>query len=37
MIELKPKRYQHKAIGHMAMFKKSHRNLWNVIENQLAV
>lgn len=37
MIELKPERYQHKTIGHMAMFKKSHQNLWDVIANQLAV
>ena len=37
MIELKPKSYDHKAIGHMLMFKKSHQNLWPVIEQQLAV
>ena len=37
MIELEPERYQHKTIGHMAMFKKSHQNLWDVIANQLAV
>lgn len=37
MIELKPKHYAHKAIGHMLMFKKSHQNLWSVIEQQLAV
>lgn len=37
MIELKPKSYAHKAIGHMLMFKKSHQNLWPVIEQQLAV
>ena len=37
MIELKPKSYEHKAIGHMLMFKKSHQNLWPVIAQQLAV
>lgn len=37
MIELKPKSYDHKAIGHMLMFKKSHQNLWPVIEQQLTV
>ena len=37
MIELKPKSYEHKAIGHMLMFKKSHQNLWLVIEQQLTV
>ncbi|WP_180074988.1 alpha/beta fold hydrolase [Acinetobacter sp. YH12254] len=37
MIELQPKRYAHKAIGHMLMFKKSHENLWPVIEQQLTV
>ena len=37
MIELKPKSYDHKAIGHMLMFKKSHQNLWPVLEQQLAV
>lgn len=35
MIELKPQSYQHKAIGHMLMFKKSHQNLWPTIEQQL--
>lgn len=35
MIELKPQSYQHKAIGHMLMFKKSHQNLWSTIEQQL--
>ena len=34
MIELKPQSYQHKAIGHMLMFKKSHQNLWPTIEQQ---
>ncbi|MCU4420811.1 alpha/beta hydrolase family protein [Acinetobacter lwoffii] len=37
IIELKPKSYAYKAIGHMLMFKKSHQNLWPVIEQQLAV
>jgi len=37
IIELRPKSYAYKAIGHMLMFKKSHQNLWPVIEQQLAV
>ena len=37
MIELKPKSYDHKAIGHMLMFKKSHQNLWSTIEKQLHI
>ena len=36
MIELKPKSYAHKAIGHMLMFKRSHQNLWPVIEREIA-
>ncbi|WP_180104215.1 alpha/beta fold hydrolase [Acinetobacter sp. YH12108] len=36
MIELKPQEYDHKGIGHMLMFKKSHQNLWPVIEQQLS-
>lgn len=36
MIELKPQEYGHKGIGHMLMFKKSHQNLWPVIEQQLS-
>ena len=36
MIELKPKSYAHKAIGHMLMFKRSHQNLWPVIEQEMA-
>jgi predicted alpha/beta hydrolase len=36
MIELKPKSYAHKAIGHMLMFKRSHQNLWPVIEREMA-
>ncbi|WP_353141438.1 alpha/beta hydrolase family protein [Acinetobacter pragensis] len=36
MIELKPSQYGHKGIGHMLMFKKSHQNLWPVIEQQLS-
>ena len=35
MIELKPKATGHKAIGHMMMFKSSHKNLWPVIEEAL--
>ena len=37
MIELNPQSYKHKAIGHMLMFKKSHQNLWSVIENELRI
>ena len=35
MKELIPAEYGHQAIGHMLMFKKSHQNLWPVIEQQL--
>ena len=34
-IELKPQAYGHKSIGHMAMFKRSHQNLWPEIAAQL--
>ncbi len=34
-ISLEPKALQHKAIGHMLMFKSSHQNIWSVIEQQL--
>jgi predicted alpha/beta hydrolase len=37
IIELRPKSYAYKTIGHMLMFKKSHQNLWPVIEQQLTV
>lgn len=37
MLALDPKEYDHKAIGHMLMFKRSHQNLWQIIENQLRV
>lgn len=37
MIELEPHRFSHKSIGHMAMFKKSHQNLWEIIADQLVV
>lgn len=37
MIELKPKQFQHKSIGHMQMFRKSHRNIWDLIEQQLYI
>lgn len=37
MIELNPQAYNHKAIGHMLMFKKSHQNLWPIIENELHI
>ena len=35
MLELKPSEFNHKAIGHMLMFKKSHQNIWPLIEKQL--
>ena len=35
MIELKPQSYQHKAICHKLMFKKSHQNLRPTLEQQL--
>ena len=34
-IEIKPQSYQHQSIGHMLMFKRSHQNLWPIIENEL--
>lgn len=37
MIELKPAQYGHKGIGHMLMFKKSHQNLWPVMEQQCRI
>ena len=37
MIELQPQEYGHKGIGHMLMFRKSHQNLWPVIEQHLSV
>jgi len=33
--ELKPSAFGHKAIGHMLMFKRSHQNLWPVIEQEI--
>lgn len=37
MIELNPQANGHKAIGHMMMFKSSHKNLWPIIEKELHV
>lgn len=37
MIELKPSAFGHKNIGHMLMFKRSHKNIWPVIANELSV
>lgn len=37
MIELVPQQHGHKSIGHMSMFKKSHQNLWPLIEVQLDI
>ncbi|WP_288689343.1 alpha/beta fold hydrolase [uncultured Acinetobacter sp.] len=37
MIELNPKATGHKAIGHMLMFKSSHKNLWPIIEKELHI
>lgn len=36
IIALNPKQYGHQSIGHMAMFKRSHQNLWSVIESEIA-
>lgn len=36
MVALDPKQYGHKTIGHMLMFKRSHQNLWSVIESEIA-
>lgn len=36
-IELKPHHYGHKSIGHMALFKPSHQNLWPIIKQHLSV
>lgn len=36
IIELNPKSYGHRAIGHMLMFKSSHQNLWPIIEAEIA-
>jgi predicted alpha/beta hydrolase len=35
LIELNPKQYGYKQIGHMSMFKKSHHKLWPILENEL--
>lgn len=37
MIELNPKATGHKAIGHILMFKSSHKNLWPIIEKELHI
>ena len=37
MIELNPQAHGHKGIGHMLMFKKSHKNLWRVMAQQLVI
>ncbi|ANF81888.1 alpha/beta hydrolase [Acinetobacter sp. NCu2D-2] len=36
IIPLEPKKHGHKVIGHMLMFKRSHQNLWPIIEQQIA-
>ncbi|SPL72402.1 alpha/beta hydrolase family protein [Acinetobacter stercoris] len=36
MYELTPKAYGHKYIGHMAMFRKSHQNLWHILQQQIS-
>ena len=36
MIALDPKQHGYKSIGHMLMFKRSHQNLWTVIESEIA-
>lgn len=35
MIELEPQKHNHKAIGHMMMFKKSHQNLWPIMAEKI--
>ncbi len=35
MIEIVPKHYEHRSIGHMQMFKKSHQNIWPLIRGQI--
>lgn len=35
MIELEPQQHNHKAIGHMMMFKKSHQNLWPIMAEKI--
>ncbi|MBK0062047.1 MULTISPECIES: alpha/beta fold hydrolase [unclassified Acinetobacter] len=35
MIELNPKSFGFKSIGHMLMFKKSHQTLWPLIQQQI--
>lgn len=37
VVSLEPKQYGHTQIGHMLMFKRSHQNLWPVIEQQMAI
>lgn len=37
MIEVSPSQYQHKYIGHMLMFKKTHQNIWPIITSQLDI
>lgn len=34
-IEIKPERFNHKFIGHMHMFKRSHQNIWPTIQQYL--
>lgn len=36
IVALEPKQYGHKAIGHMLMFKRSHQNLWPIIEAEIS-
>lgn len=35
IIKVEPKEYEHSAIGHMLMFKKSHQNIWPIIHAQI--
>lgn len=35
MLELNPMKLGHKSIGHMLMFKKSHQNLWSLLEKEI--
>lgn len=35
MFELNPNEFSYKSIGHMLMFKRSHQNLWPIIQSHL--
>lgn len=37
LIELNPQQLGYKQIGHMLMFKKSHQNIWPILESELRI